>query len=176
MDEPNRNLPRNKQASYRPLFNQTYWSGHTPTGEENEKKLCMNRDLMAEEYNLKKFHYYHTKFPKKYWKELIIADLTDVERRMSIVGTFGERIVYRKKSCVNRLMRIWVQTYDNIIKHKDHPEYYTDTDKNIVSVFSKYIADDDTETLELIEKSGYKKINPIYNLDQKTFIKVIYTY
>ena len=168
----NKEISRNKQPYFKFLnkvFNDTYWSRHTPIfSEVEEKQLCSNRELMADEYSLKKFYWYYGKFPKKYWKELIIGDLTDVEREMSIV--------YRLEKVVKQAMRIWVQNHNNIIKHKDHMEYYTDIDKNIVSVFSKYITDDDTETLELIEKSGYKRINPIYDLDQKTFIKVIQKY
>ena len=174
----NYNIPRNKQAShskyFKKLFEETYWSGHSPFDETTEKELCFNRDLMAEQYNLKKFHYYHSGFPKKYWRGFIIADLMDVERRMSIcfIKENGEPH-YQKKSYTNRKMREWVEDYANIMKHKDHTEYYTDNDNNIVSVFSKYIRDNNIEILELIEKSGYKQINPIYSTDQKTFIKVI---
>lgn len=173
----NQQYPRNKQASYskhfEKLFKDTYWANHTPEGEE-EKQLCMNRDLMAERYGLKKFSYYSSDFPKKYHKEMIVADLTEVERSLSIMETFNGIILYHSKREIKQRMTNWLDNYGNFMKHKDHPEYYTDSDKNIVSVFSKYIRDDDTEGLELIFQSGYKRIEPIYSLDQKTFIKVIF--
>jgi len=179
--DPSYNIPRCQQPSFskhfKRLFLDTYWGGHSPVfTEEREKQLCINRDLMAEQYNLKKFHYYYSKFPKKYWKELIIADFIELEHRISYIGVnshTGEPHHWYP-SYVKKRMREWIENHSNIMRHKDHPEYYTDTDKNMVSVFSKYIRDDDTEVLELIEKSGYKQIAPIYNLDQKTFIKVIY--
>ena len=175
----NRSIARHKQASYskhfKRLFQDTYWAGHSPIfTEENEKQLCINRDLMAEQFKLKKFYYHTASFPKKYHKEMIVADFAELERRMSIIRIKpdGEPHYHLKKN-IKQYMRNWLENYSNFMRHKDHPEYYTDTDKNIVSVFSVYINDNNTELLELIEKSGYKQIDPIYDLDQKTFIKVI---
>ena len=169
-----RDTPRCQQGSYsrhfKKLFKDTYWAGSRPVfTEEQEKQLCINRDLMAEQYELKKFHY--SKFPNKYHREMIVADLEDVERRLSIMETCNGKIIYHSKSDAKHRIKVWID--HNFMKHKDHPEYYTDTNKNIVSVFSIYIRDDDTKVLELIEKSGYKQIDPIYDLNQKTFIKVI---
>jgi hypothetical protein len=175
----NQAIPRNKQVSYstrfKGLYEETYWGGHSPLDEEEEKQLCINRDLMAEQYNLKKFHYYYSKFPKKYYRHLIIADLTEVERMISFIRYKDDgEPHYHKPSYVKEKMKEWIENHSNIMKHKDHVEYYTDINKNIVSVFSKYVSEDNTDLLELIEKSGYKEIKPIYGLDQRTFIKVIF--
>jgi hypothetical protein len=171
------NIPRCQQASFskhfKRLFQNTYWGGHSPFDEEEEKQLCINRDLMAEQYSLKKFYRYNDDFPKKYREKMIVADITTVWEKMC-AETFDGRISYYSKKDAKRRWNEWLDNYSNFMKHKDHPEYYTDSDKNIVSVFSIYIRDDNTEEIELIEKCGYERIAPIYDLSQMTFIKVIY--
>ena len=57
--------------------------------------------------------------------------------------------------------------------YRDHIEYYKDNDNHIISIFSMYCNNEDL--INLIQQNGYQIIEPIYNKDQKTFIKKIRT-
>jgi hypothetical protein len=53
---------------------------------------------------------------------------------------------------------------------RDHNEYFITENKNYVCIFSRYYNDVDTKT---ILENGYEEIEPIYNIKDKSFIKII---
>ena len=141
------------------LFKDTYWANHQISNARTEDKikiLVKNREEIANRYKLKKRLCY-SKIAKKYLNKICIIDDKEKERR--IVNNYGRRYEYE-----------YLFNYGNFMMYRDHTEYYLTENGDIVSIFSQHRSLDE---LKFIENNDYIEIEPIYNEDQKTFIKVI---
>ena len=141
------------------LFKDTYWANHQISNARTEDKikiLVKNREEIANRYKLKKRLCY-SKIAKKYLNKICIIDDKEKERR--IVNNYGRRYEYE-----------YLFNYGNFMMYRDHTEYYLTENGDIVSIFSEHCSLDE---LKFIENNDYIEIEPIYNEDQKTFIKVI---
>jgi hypothetical protein len=160
------------------LYGSTYWANHSYSYEFEIPELlmlCKNREIIAERYNLIK----KIDIPKKYIKDVIIYDFDTINKMKEKIDKLDkEDVLYKcnKAFCEEKLKRYMkdiTADYGQILWNRDHTEYYKTKDKEIVSIFSMY--EEDKYVLDCIEKSGYKIIEPIYEKNQKTFIKVIPT-
>ena len=145
-----------REKSYSKYFNKlykdTYWGYgvyHKDKVEECELILCQNRDKLAERYALKSPI---KLLPKKYRNQVEI--LTD-------------EIYLQQLAEKNHIVPILADSW-----YRDHSEYYRTEEGNIVSVFSTY--DKSDEVIQLNLRNEYILIEPIYNFQANTFIKLIY--
>lgn len=133
--------------------------------DNNNEILKNNRKNMNEKYNIKKKI---NEIPKKYYKDIIVVPLNDLQ--VSFQGC--KREICTDKRCMKetqKRIKDFIQSH-RFTDKRDHIEYYEDINRNIISVWSKW---SNQEQIEYAEKCGYVNIEPIYALDQKTFIKVI---
>jgi hypothetical protein len=163
------------------IYKGSYWSNnYLPNGcsyrrnssfTPEEVVIFHNRDIIAERYKLKNIM---TKIPQKYNRDIIIYDKEAWEHHKEYMKNrcgCESRYVEKMKEDFNKLVE---RKIGNYTEYRDHTEYYKDVDGNILSIFSKWLSYEDDKIKHILE-SGYTLIEPIYALDQKTFIKVIQT-
>ena len=157
---------------FKKLFSSTYWAGHRPElNLETEKILCKNRDLMAEKYKLKK--YIIKDIPTKYHKDIIVYDFKKLENQKTNINNYPFLSDKQKTREYDKYLKEYIKDYSNFIDLRDHIEYYLTNDNKIASVFS--VSNFNDYQSEYREKCGYTIIEPIYNLNQTTYIKLINT-
>ena len=164
---------------FKQLFIDIYWAGSCPDSNMDiEKQLCQNRDMLAEKYNLKK-NIKPEKIKKKYYKYIIIYNFKEIEQEkkkqynLYNIYNYSDSIKIKKYNIYyKKYVNDCCNNYNEFFEFRDHIEYYLTNDNKIVSLFSKYFKSDDP-IIKYIEKSGYIKTEPIYELNQSTYIKVI---
>lgn len=119
-------------------------------------------------------------YKNKYWSNHSYTDSVQNENYIKHLEELGiNRKIVAEKYGLKPLKNIKIPEYAHkefqVIKDKyrdirDHNEYFITKDKEYVCIFSRYYNDDDTETI--LDK-GYCLIEPIYNTDDKTFIKKV---
>jgi len=143
------------------------------------KPLGKYRDLLPKEiYNLFKDtywgnHQYHHENEKAELYELIENRINIANRYNLKKNTCITKIAkkYLKEMALSDIERKYINDYGIFMKYRDHPEYYKTKDDNIISIFSQHFTE---EELEATIKAGYQLVEPIYNKNQKTLLKVIY--
>lgn len=102
------------------------------------------------------------------------------KNRDELVETFNIKSYITKSIPKQKIKEVVIEKQTDIFGNildtslkRDHIEYYITKQKQILSVFSMFINDDDKELLDLIQKRGYREFKPIYWKDQKTFVKLI---
>ena len=151
------------------LYADTFWSRNFKDSDDIENTLCNNRDLIAERYGLKK-NIDFSNIQKKYYKDIIVYNFDKIDDKNQEVNAYCLTETERKKE-LKRYMTESLINWSIFTWARDHIEYYTTNDGNIVSLFSMDYSD--PNEYECIIKSGYKLIEPIYDLGQKTYVKVI---
>lgn len=171
------------------LFRGSYWGrGCYTEPDGTDLQLFKNRDIIAERYNLKERTRCKTGKSYNIKKNLINAMIIDEEtlnknlqKKIQLLETYKEvrnknttitdnEINKLKIECIKKQFTDFGYYREGFNYARDHTEYYLDNDGNTISIFSIW---EDTEMIEKILQNGYIEIEPIYDLNQKTFIKVI---
>jgi hypothetical protein len=170
------------------IFEWTYWGrGCYTETDGTELQLFKNRDIVAERYKLKKQIASYSPSTRNYIKKNLIdamvvdgdiledkvnKEVDKLERLKKREATDKEIDKATKKGIAEQFSQLGSFSSGFFNYGRDHTEYYLDTDGNIVSIFSVSSVSGGN-LLNDILTSGYKEIEPLYNLGDKTFIKVI---
>jgi hypothetical protein len=133
----------------------------------------------------------YTKYPKvyedSYWgshrfinregQQLSEKDLVLIENRNRFKEEYNLKSYYDLGSKVfyyNHLKKdCEVYEKEGSYDRRDHIEYYKDTNKNVIIIFSMWVGENQELINKILEK-GYVMIEPLYATDQKTFMKKLY--
>jgi hypothetical protein len=172
------------------IFEKTYWGGGCYNSfNENGTNLQLfkNRDIVAERYKLKKQITSYSPSTRNYIKKNLIdamvvdgdiledkvnKEVDKLERLKKRKATEKEIDKATKNATEEQFSQLGSFSSGFFNYGRDHTEYYLDTDGNTISIFSIPSVNDEN-LFNDIETSGYKEIEPLYNLKDKTFIKVI---
>lgn len=111
--------------------------------------------------------------PKKYHNKIIVYDFDAIQKKKEELNKpyyhYSERDKERE---LKRYMKKCLEDWGTFTWARDHIEYYKTKDGKIASIFSvNYLCAERDK--KCIEDSGYVLIEPIYDIDQNTYIKLI---
>lgn len=154
------------------LFIDTYWAGNKPYSDAIEKIICRNRDMITERYGFKK-RLSFSSIPKKYHNKIIVYDFDAIRKKKDELNKpFNHYSERDKEKEFKRYMKKCLEDWCTFTWARDHIEYYKTKDGKIASAFSvNYLCAEAHK--KCIEDSGYVLIEPIYDIDQYTYIKLI---
>jgi hypothetical protein len=177
ISERQKRLRRYMETSFSKYFHKlfigTYWAGNEPYSDDIEKIICKNRDTIAERYSFQK-RLNFSSIPKKYLNKIIIYNTKSINKKKEELNKpfyshYSER---DKEKEFKRWMNKCLEDWDTFTWMRDHIEYYKTRDGKIASIFSiNYLYAEANK--EYLEDSGYVLIEPIYDINQNTYIKLI---
>jgi len=143
-------------TKYPSIYKNSYWGNHRGRGDAPDQEIIKNRNEFITNHNVKS--YKSTKIAKKKLEHIFI--LGDEK---------GNKTAMTKS--IKQQFDSWVIS-DGCFR--DHAEFYEIQNeigkKQLMSVFSTHLSE---KEVNLASQHGYIEVAPLYNLDQKTFIKII---
>lgn len=76
---------------------------------------------------------------------------------------------YNRRKNITKKAELVFNGYDL----RDHIEYYKNKNKKLITLFSVQSHSIDEEKHEFIINNGYQLVDPLYALDQKSYIKIL---
>jgi hypothetical protein len=147
------------QTAHPDIFKCTYWGRHhgTPSDE-----IINNRARFVKQFEITKISELSSRLERRLF-DILYQDKYNHHKNITDIS---------EKHKENMLKDYYL--YGNIglkIVRRDHPEYYLSKKYPgcIIHIFSMHTCE---ELHSLILEDGYKELYPLYNVDQKTYIKI----
>jgi len=144
-----------KYTKYPSIYKNSYWGNHRGRGDAPDQEIIKNRNEFITNYNIKS--YKSTKIAKKKLEHIFIME-----------DEKGNKTEITKS--VKQPFDFWIIS-DGCFRDKtEFFEINRFGKKKLMSVFSTHLSEKD---VNLASEHGYIEVAPLYNLHQKTFIKII---
>jgi len=160
------------QTAYPDIFKHTYWGCHhgTPSDE-----IINNRARFVKQFGIRKVSNMSFRDEKRLFDILYFGDSDNaINYKKSEYykdNDFKDYYIYCQTPTIHICTNSSHDFFGTNVFRRDHPEYYLSKKYPgcIIHIFSMHTGDKEHA---LILEDDYKELYPLYNVDQKTYIKI----